>query len=163
MELREPRIDIVDDDELLRALFVAIAEESGFCAKSYDSAESYLSKINNQSESTSPPLLAVITDVRMPGKSGYELIHELKERNPNQKFAIITGTPHDGIDKDARACFYLKKPIDVNRLQTVFRKFQSCTQDLKNCRTEQPLCKSLCDLDDFGIDDWSCPLTSSPT
>ena len=146
-------IDIIDDEPSLRELYKAIIENSGFNVNCYASAEDYITY--TKTHSYTPPSIALITDVRMPGKSGYELIDEVKKNNPKQKFVVITGTPQDGYSKDTRACFYLQKPVNPKKLLAVITLLSSCTmagnQDLA------PECKLLNDLDSFDINDWKCP------
>jgi len=154
-------IDIVDDDRMLRELFVVFAEDAGFTTKSYSSAEHYLEYAS--SANYTPPTLTVVTDIRMPGKSGYELMSDIRKINPEQKFVVITGTPNDGIDTDVRACFYLRKPVSIERIQTIFDKLESCDSNYIKCKSQTPLCKSLNDLSDFNITDWSCPLENIAT
>lgn len=79
---------------MLRELFSAFAETAGFSEKTYCSAEHYLEYANDTNYK--PPTLAVVTNIRMPGKSGYELMNDLRKINPLQRFVVITGTSEDG-------------------------------------------------------------------
>ena len=80
-------IDIVDDETSLRELYKDAIETSGFNVNCYASAEDYITY--TKSQNYTPPKIALITDVRMPGKSGYELIDEIKKGNPEQKFDFL--------------------------------------------------------------------------
>jgi len=146
-------IDIVDDEASLRELYKAFIENSGFNVDCYASAEDYIAY--TKSENYTPPNIALITDVRMPGKTGYELIDEIKKINPEQKFVVITGTPQDGYSKDARACFYLEKPVSLKRLLAVIELLSSCS--IAENPSMSPKCKLLNDLDSFDMHDWECP------
>ncbi len=148
-------IDIVEDDDMVRELFVAFAKNTNFTTNSYNSAEHYLDYVT--SNNYTPPNITIVTDVRMPGKSGYELMSEIRKINPLQKFVVVTGTPNEGYTNDELACFYLAKPVSINRIQTVFNKLASCADDYSKCTLEEPLCKTLSDLDDFYIKNWRCP------
>ena len=146
-------IDIVDDEAGLREIYRAVIEDAGFSVNDYACAEDYIAHTENQIYS--PPSIALITDVRMPGKSGYELISEIKKTNPQQKFVVITGTPQEGYSNDARACFYIQKPVHIDKLLAVITLLSSCTtagnQDLA------PACKLINDLESFDMHDWKCP------
>ena len=146
-------IAIIDDESGLRELYQDIIEEAGFSVKGYACAEDYLTFTKNQIYTT--PSIAVITDVRMPGKSGYELMEEVKKTNPEQKFVVITGTPQDGYSKDARACFYIRKPVCVDKLLAVITLLSSCV--IAGNQNLAPACKLISDLDSFNIHDWKCP------
>lgn len=146
-------IDIIDDEASLRKLYKAAIENSGFNVNCYASAEDYIAYTKTQYYT--PPNIALITDVRMPGKSGYELIEEIKKTNPEQKFVVITGTPQDGYSKDARACFYLQKPVSLTKLMAVVTLLSSCT--IAGNQDQATECKLLNDLDSFDMHDWKCP------
>ena len=146
-------IDIVDDEVALRELYQTVIEAAGFNVNGFAGADDYIAYAKSQIYT--PPSIAIITDVCMPGKSGYELIEEVKKTNPKQKFVVITGTPLDGYSKDARACFYIQKPASVDKLLAVITLLSSCTiagnQDLAHA------CKLISDLGSFDIHDWKCP------
>ena len=146
-------IDIVDDETSLRELYKDAIEHSGFNVNCYASAEDYITY--TKSQNYTPPNIALITDVRMPGKSGYELIDEIKKGNPEQKFVVITGTPQDEHSKYARACFYLQKPVSLKKLLAVVSLLSSCTIAGNTDLCHE--CKLLNDLDSFDINDWECP------
>ena len=146
-------IDIIDDEAGIRQIYQIVLEDAGFKVNGYKSANDYISY--TKSQIYSPPSIAVITDVRMPGKSGYELIEEVKQTNPKQKFVVITGTPNVGYNKDARACFYLEKPVNIDRLLAVITLLSSCC--VAGDTHLAPACKMISDLDSFNIDDWRCP------
>jgi two-component system response regulator FixJ len=146
-------IDVIDDEVGLRELYQAVIEDAGFSVKGFACAEDYLAHTKNQIYS--PPKIAIITDVKMPGKSGYDLIEEVKKTNPKQKFVVITGTPREGYNKDARACFYIQKPASVDKLLAVIKLLSSCT--LAGDHSLAPVCKLISDLDSFAIHDWKCP------
>ena len=146
-------IDIVDDEVALRDLYQAIIEDAGFNVNCHASAEDYIAY--TESEDFIAHSIALITDVRMPGKSGYELIDEVKKTNPNQRFVVITGTPQDGFSKDAKACFYLQKPVSMDRLLKVIALLSKCEKTGNHKQAHE--CKLLSDLDSFEINDWTCP------
>ena len=146
-------MDIVDDESSLRELYKAVIENSGFNVNCYASADDYISY--TKSQIYTPPSIALITDVRMPGKSGYELIDEIKKNNPEQKFVVITGTPQDECSKDTRACFYLQKPVKSKKLLAVIALLSSCS--IAGSQNLGHKCKLLSDLESFDINDWKCP------
>lgn len=148
-------IDIVDDEQQVCDLLIAFAECAGITAKGYSSAEDYLAFTD--SVNYIPPRLAVVTDIRMPGKSGYELMREVRKKNPKQRFVVMSGTPHDTNNTDEKACFYLCKPVDFERMLTIFDKLMSCSTKTNCCVSQADLYKSLSDLTVFNITDWCCP------
>lgn len=61
----------------------------------------------------------VISDIMMPGMSGMELLHLLRERNPNAAVIMITGNPTTDLTVSAikkGAVDFLTKPFDIDDL-----------------------------------------------
>jgi len=87
-------IDIVDDEAGLREVYKVVIERAGFTVNSFVCAEEYMAYTNSQI--VPPPSIAIITDVKMPGKSGYELIQDVQKVNSKQRFVVVTGSPQEG-------------------------------------------------------------------
>jgi DNA-binding NtrC family response regulator len=67
----------------------------------------------------------VITDVRLPGKSGLDLVRELKATKPYVKCVVITAYPSVELAVEAMkegAIDYLAKPIDPDRLEDLIQR-----------------------------------------
>lgn len=61
----------------------------------------------------------VISDIMMPGMSGMELLHHIRERNPNVAVIMITGNPTTDLTVSAikkGAVDFLTKPFDIDEL-----------------------------------------------
>jgi len=71
----------------------------------------------------------VLTDLLMPGMSGWEVLEAIHERNPNMPVVIITGSP---VVDDPRAAkrnvAVLKKPVDVTSLENLVKRMVERTQ-----------------------------------
>jgi response regulator RpfG family c-di-GMP phosphodiesterase len=104
---------IVDDEEMIRNLLSsALSQESYVChhAASVDEAFALLGK---------QEVDLVISDIMMPGRSGVELLRDLKKVNPDIAVLMITGLSdmntamecvHLGADD------YITKPFGINRV-----------------------------------------------
>ena len=152
------KIDLVDDEPILRELYKTVIESSGFDVDCFADAEDYMAYAN--SDEYTPPNIALITDVCMPGKSGYELIDEIRKSHPKQKVVVLTGTPHNDSNHKTKACFYLQKPVSTKKLITVIELLSACTRAGNTDLASE--CKTKSDLDVFGINDWKCLLQSNP-
>lgn len=112
-----PSVLLVDDDERLRSRMSRAFEERGYetqQAEGYDSAIAIAS-----AESTE---LAVV-DLRMPGKSGLEVVKELHRIDPSTKIVVLTGYGSIATALEAMrlgATHYLTKPADVDEVITAF-------------------------------------------
>ena len=151
------KIDLVDDEPILRELYKTVIESSGFDVDCFADAEDYMAYAN--SDEYTPPNIALITDVCMPGKSGYELIDEIRKSHPKQKVVVLTGTPHNDSNHKTKAWFYLQKPVSTKKLITVIELLSACTRAGNTDLASE--CKTKSDLDIFGIHDWTCPLQSN--
>lgn len=65
------------------------------------------------------PLALVITDVRMPGLSGLELVFHARERWPELPFIVMTAFPAESLKRDAMklgSVRYVEKPFGIDAL-----------------------------------------------
>ncbi len=108
------KILLVDDDEVLtRALkrsFTALGHDVVVCSDGV----SVLDKVASESPSM------VILDVMLPGKDGFSVLRELRERYPDLPVIMLTARSED-IDKvlglEMGADDYLAKPFNVRELE----------------------------------------------
>ena len=75
---------VVDDERSIRWVLEKALTQEGLAVTCFDTAESLLSNV-----SASPPD-AVVSDIRMPGKDGLDLLSELKDRYPSLPVVIMT-------------------------------------------------------------------------
>lgn len=83
--MAEPIIYVVDDDEGARASLEFLLDCAGLPVRGFKSADDFLA--------AAPPLdnACIITDVRMPGMNGVELVTLLKSRGIAAPVIMITG------------------------------------------------------------------------
>jgi two-component system response regulator RegA len=113
----KPSILLVDDDERFRSRMARAFEERGYEAQQ---AEGYDGAIEiAEHESTE---YAVI-DLRMPGKSGLDVVRELHRIDPATKIVVLTGYGSIATALEAvrlGATHYLTKPADVDEVIASF-------------------------------------------
>ena len=112
---RAPRILVVDDQPSIAGLMSQLLTMRGYDVVTAASADQAETEVRNH-----PPDL-ILSDVMMPGKSGYEFCRSLKE-NPATRlipFVLITGLS-DSTDKvrgiEAGADDFLNKPVLAEEL-----------------------------------------------
>jgi len=78
-------VHLIDDDEAMRDSLSFLLDVHGFAVRTYDSATAFLSVL--------PALAAgcIVTDIRMPGMSGLELIRRLKTDGVVVPVVVMTG------------------------------------------------------------------------
>jgi len=80
----------------------------------------------------------VFSDIRMPKKSGFELLQWLKKNRPRIKVVMMTAFGSSSVKQAAKtkgAVYYMEKPIDLERiLKLIERAFQpkGFVADIKN-------------------------------
>ena len=82
---------IVDDDASLRMLLSAIFTECGYSARSAEDGFSALSEIRNEV----PDI--ILSDLNMPGMSGFELLSVVRRRFPAIRVIAMSGTLSGGV------------------------------------------------------------------
>jgi two-component system response regulator FixJ len=78
-------IHVIDDDEAVRDSLAFLLETADLTVKTYDSAGRFLDDLADVAVG------CVITDVRMPGMTGLELVRELTARGTDLPVIVITG------------------------------------------------------------------------
>lgn len=113
----KPSILLVDDDERLRSRMTRAFEERGYEAQQADGYDSAIAIA--QRESTE----YAVVDLRMPGKSGLEVVRELHRIDPATKIVVLTGYGSIATALEAvrlGATHYLTKPADVDEVIASF-------------------------------------------
>lgn len=113
------RVLLVDDKENIREVLKDILESAGYLVDLASCAQEALEIVNIHF----PDI--VLTDINMPGKSGIELLHDLKEKYPDIPVILITA--YGSIDSAVLAMKqgaydYLTKPIDYDYLTLLIER-----------------------------------------
>ncbi len=117
--MNSPRILIVDDDPSLRQVMQMQIEEMGCHALAASSGEEALQTL------ASEPVSLVITDYRMPGMNGLELLERIRADFPLLPVIMITafGSIGNAVEAIKAGAFdYIAKPIDFEQLAIVVRR-----------------------------------------
>jgi len=114
--LSRKRILVVDDDESLRWVTQAQLQQSGFDVTAAADGNAALETIRQV-----PPDL-VITDLKMPGMSGIELLRKIREDYPEIIVIVVTafGTVENAVEAmKAGAYDYITKPVNMDELRLI--------------------------------------------
>jgi two-component system response regulator FixJ len=110
---RTSEIYVIDDDDAVRQALSLLLRSAGFIPHAYASALQFLAECEHLKGA------CVITDVRMPGMSGLELIRRLKAMGLPHPVIVMTGhadVPIAVRAMKAGAIDFLEKPLDDARL-----------------------------------------------
>jgi two-component system response regulator RegA len=114
-----PSILIVDDDRVLRERLARALRQRGFEVSTAGSFDEAVGLAADDS-----PEMAVV-DLRMPGRSGLELIRALHDFDPQTKIVVLTGYGSIATAVEAvrlGATNYVAKPADVDDLLAAFAR-----------------------------------------
>ncbi len=113
------RILIVDDEANARSALAELLREDGYVVDTAADAFKALPKLDD----FKPDVL--LTDLRMPGMTGLELLRKARERDPH--CVLLVATAYGAVDSAVAAmregaADYLQKPVDVERLGFVLSR-----------------------------------------
>lgn len=112
-------IILVDDEDHFRGRLVRAFTNRGYTVHQAENVDEALIKIKENR-----PEWALV-DLKMPGKSGLDLIREAKEFMPTLKIVVLTGYGSIATATEAiklGAYYYLSKPADVDDILTAFER-----------------------------------------
>lgn len=113
------KILVVDDEKIIRDVLSDFLDLEGYKIHVSASAEEALTEISRQSFDL------VITDLKMPGMSGIELLAQIQNSNPQTVVIIMTGfgTVETALSAMKKGAYdYVLKPFKVEEVVTVIER-----------------------------------------
>ncbi len=110
---------VVDDDQSIRWVLERALQREGFEVRAFGSAKDCLSAL----ETDAPKVL--VSDIRMPGQSGLELLQQVKARRPGMPVIIMTAFSDldSAVSSFQGGAFeYLPKPFDLPHAIELIRR-----------------------------------------
>lgn len=126
---------VVDDDEVFRSRLVRAFTERGFDARGAADGQTAFELAQADS-----PEYAVV-DLRMPDKSGLEVVKGLKQLDPTTNVVVLTGYGSIATAIEAvrlGATHYLTKPADVDDILAGFARAHTPPGELPEVTHEVP-------------------------
>lgn len=131
----DPRILVVDDEPKICAMLRAALERQGWDVTTCGSGAEALERFHAE------PFDFVISDLRMPGVNGCELIKQIKDARPQTFIVAITGhtTVHSAVQALGNgADDYIPKPFDIRSLQRIIDTYQNSRAMAGRPAAQQP-------------------------
>ena len=117
--MKHTEIWVVDDDPALRWVMDKALTDAGHAVRLFTSAE----EVRQALGAATPSVL--VSDVRLPGESGFDLLRALHEEHP--RLPVIVVTAHADLESavaayQGGAFEYLPKPFDVDELAALVQR-----------------------------------------
>jgi two-component system nitrogen regulation response regulator GlnG len=126
---------VIDDDRSIRWVLDRALSKAGIPIRAFNTADQAMHHLHGDAP------LAIITDVRMPGTSGLELLKIVQEQHP--RVPVIVMTAHSDMQStvasfEQGAFEFLPKPFDVEEAVAVVRRAITHTQEQQNFADHEP-------------------------
>ncbi len=113
------RVWIVDDDKSIRWVLEKALNQAGISTACFENASTVINRLNHETPD------AIISDIRMPGMDGLELLGILSDKIPD--VPVIITTAHSDLESavasyQGGAFEYLPKPFDVDDAAAVTKR-----------------------------------------
>jgi DNA-binding NtrC family response regulator len=114
-----PAVLVVEDRASLATMLKETLHAEGYAVEVLGRGDAAVARVR-----VSPPLLAVVTDLKLPGASGLEVLQAAREADPLLPVFVITGfatvaTAVSALKMGARD--YFTKPLDIEQLLAALR------------------------------------------
>jgi CheY-like chemotaxis protein len=95
-------------------------------------SESGEQALNRLTEEIQPALIAVLSDINMPGMDGLELLGEIKQRRPDLPVMMVTA--YGDAERRRRASElgafpFVTKPVDFDQLKEQLRRLPAAAHE----------------------------------
>lgn len=124
----QPVVWIVDDDRSIRWVLEKALQKQNFEIRSFESADGVVETLNHELPD------AIISDIRMPGIDGLELLGNIHKQDPD--IPVIIMTAHSDLDSavtsyQSGAFEYLPKPFDLEEAVALTKRAIAHSQELR--------------------------------
>jgi len=122
MEFRKMRILVIEDDEEMRSLLEDFIEGEGYGVESVEDGSEGFRKLAKENFDL------IVTDIRMPGLNGLDILPGLKQIQPSIPIIVITAFGSEEVQRRALergADAYLEKPLQLDQLRTLIQEMVS--------------------------------------
>ncbi|TWH64631.1 two-component system nitrogen regulation response regulator GlnG [Azomonas agilis] len=124
---------IVDDDRSIRWVLEKALQREGITTQSFDNAEAVLNRLVRQQPNV------IISDIRMPGSSGLDMLAQIRDQHP--RLPVIIMTAHSDLDSavaayQGGAFEYLPKPFDVDEAISLVKRAYQHAQEQEGIQLE---------------------------
>lgn len=113
IQQRPYKILVVDDNNLILELAEHMLSAKGYGVLKSANGDDVINLYNDKDPDV------VLTDINMPGMSGYTLADKILEECPNQRIIMMTGDTSQKPKLEREGYPYLFKPFNVDKVYTL--------------------------------------------
>lgn len=127
---------IVDDDKSIRWVLEKALQHAGIKTTSFESVKAVFEALTHKQPNV------IISDIRMPGNTGFDLLEHIKQNHSHIPVIIITA--HSDLDSavssyQSGAFEYLPKPFDIDEAVAIVKRALNYSKEQnKQNTTQQP-------------------------
>jgi nitrogen regulation protein NR(I) len=134
-----PRLLVVDDEPNMRTVLQGLLAREGYTVETANDGKAALDWL----EKNGGAVQAILTDLRMPGLDGMQLLAEVVKRYPGRPVVMLTahGTVDTAVEAMKVGAFdFVTKPFNADELRAVMRKaVNTATAELDSVEAEPAL------------------------
>ncbi|MBI4401048.1 MAG: sigma-54-dependent Fis family transcriptional regulator [Nitrospirae bacterium] len=123
--MKPPSVLIIDDEPLMRLSMIDALKAVGYEVRAAASGQEGLQILNNQDSFD-----IVITDLRLPGSDGLEILQVCKQYSPRTEVIVITahGSVETAVEAMKRGAYdYITKPFSMEELLLIVDRVSKVT------------------------------------
>ncbi len=87
--MSEKEILVIDDEQMILEMLDQILSSAGYVVRTALGGKEALELF------TEHPVKLVLTDIKMPGIDGYQLLREIKKKEPDARIVLMSGYSND--------------------------------------------------------------------
>ena len=110
---------VVDDEEIVRSFLIDVLTDEGYQVTAVSSGDEAVKLMTMENYDL------IITDIKMPGTDGMEVLRVAKARDPNQNVIVMTGYASTETAVESMklgAADYITKPFNLDQIKIVVAK-----------------------------------------
>ncbi len=134
--MKEHNILIIDDEQTQREVLTGYLRKKGYHILSADSGEEGIKLVKQNAVDI------VLSDFKMPDKTGLEVLEQVKKINPEISFVIITAysTVETAVKAMRMGAYdYISKPVDLDELDLLIEKIiehRNLKSEIRNLKSQ---------------------------
>jgi len=139
------QVFVVDDDECIRAAVCAILQRAKYDCTGFEDVDSCLEELRSRNRDLAEGCDLLITDVKMPGKGGLDLLQEVRAAFP--WIPVVMMTAYGSIPMSVQAVKtgafdFLEKPVEEAKLLSIVESALLKETDLHDPLVGKPLTRT---------------------